>query len=441
MRLSLWEGACYAAMVGLGDTYLLANVIRLGGTPLQQGLVVTLPLFLGGFGPLLALRLLARWPRRRAVAVSAALGQAVVLASLACLDAYGASSATRVIALAVLHQVCGQAAGTAWSSWFGDLVPQAIRGRYFARRNRGVHLATLLGLVVGGILLHNIEPASALEAARHLGPTGGRGFALIFSLAAAFRLGSVLLLSACHEPRFRGLARGARLGAFLSTARGSAAWKLLVTGAALQFVVYVASPYFSPFMLTELRFDYATYMLASVCIVAAKVALLPAWGRVIDQHGARSTFALAALLVALVPLPWIWAQGLGWVLVAQAMSGSSWAGHEVSYFTYVLESSYAGTRAHLFAAQSLLNGSAQLLGSLLGAVLLAGLDSFRTLFAISLVARLAVALCIPRLLPVLRGSRQLGRRQLLLRVIGLRAHGGLVHRPIEESPGEAGEDS
>ena len=53
------EGAVYALMVGCGETYFLANAVRLGASPLQQGLVVTLPLCVGAGGAVLSIAMLA----------------------------------------------------------------------------------------------------------------------------------------------------------------------------------------------------------------------------------------------------------------------------------------------------------------------------------------------------------------------------------------------
>jgi hypothetical protein len=305
-------------------------------------------------------------------------------------------------------------------------VPAAVRGRYFARRTLWVQLATCASLIAAGLLLQWIEPARPEEAAG----TGGLGFTLIFATAALCRLISVVLLGISHEPRFHGLARGQRLKSFLSTKRGRSAWRLVAMGAVLQFGVYLASPYFTPYMLSELGFSYAQYMLATVTIVLWKVALLPAWGRMIDHHGARSTYALAAMLVALSPMIWLWAGGLAWVLIAQSCSGFAWAGYDVAYFALQLESSYARTRAQLFAAQLATTGSAQFLGSLVGAAILAWPHGFLYAFGLSLAARLAAAAAIPALVPRTRHGVHLGRRAMLLSVLGLRPRSQL---PSDES--------
>jgi MFS family permease len=433
MRLSAIEGVFYALMVGFGETYFLADAIRLGASTLEQGLLVTLPLCTGALGSVAALALLARHSRRKAIVVAAVAVQLTVLLVLAFRPTVPPAL---LIAGVCLYHACGQAAGTAWSSWYGDLVPREVRGAYFSRRNRFVHLATCAGLVTAGILLQRLEPGAAGAVA--LG-AGGAGYRLVFLLAAGARTVSVLLLAAAPEPRFRGLPDAPQTRRFLGTSRGTRASRLLGTGAAMQLAVYLASPYFGPFMLDELHFSYLEYMASSVTVVAAKFLLLPAWGRLVDTQGARQAYTLAALLVAVVPLPWLWARDLLWIVPAQALSGFSWAGYEVAYFSTMLDSSTKRTRPYLFALQNICNGSAQLLGGLLGAALFARADgSFRALFGASLLLRVLVAALAPKFVPPPRKVRPMGRRALFLRMIGIRAHGGAVHRPIGdgEGPGE-----
>jgi hypothetical protein len=136
--------------------------------------------------------------------------------------------------------------------------------------------------------------------------------------------------------------------------------------------------------------------------------------------------------VALIPLPWLWAKGPGLAFLAQALSGSCWAGFEVGQLSLLVETTRRRTRALAFAAQSAANGLAQLGGTLAGAALAAELGGLRGVFAASMGARLAVALAFPRALPVLAGERKVGRRELVLRVLGLRPAGGLAYRVVEE---------
>jgi len=423
MRLSVADAAAWALMVGLGESYFLAAAVRLGASALQKGLVLSLPLCLGTAGPFLALRLMARARARRPLVVACALLQSLTLGALAISVGLGLGGPAVLIALACVYQVCGQAAGTAWGSWYGDLVPAQRRGRYFALRNRYAHFAVFAGLLLGGAGLHSFEPGAVGATGR---PTG---FALIFGAAASFRLISAALLAASPEPAFRGLGLRAGSVRHLVSGRGLRIGRLIVLVALLQGTVWLASPYFHPYMLEQLRFDYIDYMLASLAIAAAKGLSLPLWGRAVDRYGSRRVFAACAFSVAMVPLPWVWVGGLGGALAAQALSGVSWAGFELSQFTLVLDGTGRRTRPSVLSALGALTGGAQLLGSLGGAYLIQGAGmAMVTVFATSAALRLAVAGAIARFAPEVRGPSR-SRGAPAVRLAGVRPSGG-AYRPI-----------
>lgn len=425
MRLSLWDGALFALGIGFGETYFLADAVRLGASALQIGLVVGLPLCAGALGALLSLRLLKRATARRPLVVAAAAAQAATLLALAAGEAAGVVDPVRLIVALCLYHLFGQAAGTAWSSWFGDLVPPEERGRYFARRQRWVHLATCTALILAGVALWALEPP--IGTAR-----GGTGFAAIFAVAALLRLASAALLRATPESEFRGMTGRHRLAQFLRTERGRGVLRLLALGGGLQFAVYLCAPYFTPFMLRDLELTYLGYTLATVTVVLVKFATLPGWGRQVDQHGPRPVYAAAAFLVALVPLPWLFAGGLAWVVPAQALSGFSWGAFEIASLAMLIEQGNRRTRAQLFATQSVVNGGALLLGGLGGAALVGlGGGDYRLAFAASALGRLLIAVAAARLLPRTAGRPAVGRREILLRAIGFRPDGGLRQRPLD----------
>jgi len=354
-------------------------------------------------------------------------------------DLSGLLSPNALIGLACGYQIFSQAAGTAWASWYGDVVPGRIRGRYFATRNRIAQLATSASLVAAGLLLQGLEPGAAGAVAAG---AGGLGYAIIFGSAAAFRIVSVSLLAMSPEPPPELLSNRHETLAFARSNDALPVRRILLFSAAMQLTVYLASPYFGPFMLEELRLSYTEYMAGSVAVVVLKFASLTSWGRLVDRYGARSVFLLAAVLVALVPLPWLWTRGVALVIVAQALSGLSWGGHELSQFSLLLETSPTRSRLHVFAMMSVLTGLAQLLGSLLGGWLLIAVDRrFAVLFVVSAAARLLVALSAPQVIPSEIGARTIGRRRMFLRLLGFRASGGIESRPIavdEEPPAPEG---
>jgi MFS family permease len=422
MRLAVVDGALFALMLGVGETCFLAEAVRIGAGPLAISLITSLPLLCGGLGSVLVLRLLRAVPQRRTWVVACALLQVGALLALAAAVAGGADTTATVLGLLCVYHTCGQTAGTAWSSWYGDVVPRELRGRYFAGRNRIVHLATFASVLGAGAVLHACEPAN--------------GFALLFALAAAVRLLSAWLLSVSQEPPFRGMQQGARPLQFLASRRGRGrnAWRLLLGGGLFHVGVYVGAPFFAPYMLQECHLGYSGYMITLGTVVATKALSLPLWGRVVDRFGSHRAFALALFLSAWIPLPFVFATSLPALALAYGWSGLAWGGYEVAAFAVLLDSSTRRTRPQIFAAQGLVNGSAQLGGSLAGAAL-ASHGTLPLVFAVSFACRIAVALGLPwfvRALPARRADRG---RSLALRTVGFRAHGGPAHRPVLDESG------
>jgi MFS family permease len=294
---------------------------------------------------------------------------------------------------------------------------------------------TFAGVLVGGRLLAVLEPDGPVAAAAESGEGGvrGAGFALIYGLAALARFTSALLHLAAPEPPFGGLAPRARTTQFMATDQGRGITRLVLGGAAFYFAVYVASPYFAPYMLEVLHFDYTEYTLASAAVIVSKVTFLSLWGKRVDQLGARPVFLVAAVLTSIVPLPFLWAEGLGWVIVAQGLSGIAWAGYELSIFTLVLERTYRRVRPQVFALQNLANGVAQLTGSLTGAWLVGAFSlPLVAVFAFSFAGRIVLSVALSFLLPSAKWEPPLRRREVLFRVVGFRVSGGLGLRPLPE---------
>jgi hypothetical protein len=245
------------------------------------------------------------------------------------------------------------------------------------------------------------------------------------------RLVSSILLVLSPEPRFRGLLPRRRAVQAARTRQGGQALRILAIGSLLHFTVYWSSPYFAPFMFEELNFTYLQYMTAALVAILAKMASSLPWGRLIDLHGARGVYLGTMICVGLIPLPWIWAKGLGIVVVAQLLSGASWAGLEVGYLSLLLENSRSRERPYLFALQSLGHGWMQLAGALTASLAILPLvDGFRPIFAISSAGRLTVGLAAFFVLSgVNRGSRTV-LQNTGWRIFGLRPHGGFSVRPV-----------
>ena len=193
-------------------------------------------------------------------------------------------------------------------------------------------------------------------------------------------------------------------------------------------------------MLEEMKLNYFEYTMASLAAISLKFLALPAWGRIVDRYGARPVYTLACGLIAVLPVPWLVVQGPAGAVLAQALSGFSWGAHEIGHFTLILETSPAQRRPQVFVALNLVCGTAQLLGTLVGAALMWRFSgSYLTVFAVSIAGRSLAAIIVPRLIPADATRPRITQQQVLLRVLGVRVSGGVEHRPMFLSGAETDE--
>ncbi|MBX7164932.1 MAG: MFS transporter [Pirellulales bacterium] len=390
LRAIVGDGVAFSVMVGTGETYLPAFVLALGLGEIAAGLVATLPMLAGALLQLAspyAVRLLRS--HRRWV-VLCVLAQAISFLPLV----WGAwrhdMSVLGVFCVAAVYWGTGLAAGPAWNTWVGTLVPVRMRAHFFARRTRLVQAGTLAGFLLGGL---------SLQAASRWGDPLV-AFAALFSVAGACRFLSAKFLWSQAEPepphaghRHVSLAE---LGQRVRYGSG----RVLVYLLAVQASVQISSAYFTPLMLKQLQFSYLTYVTVVAGAYVAKALALPALGKVAHRYGARTLLWIGG--VGIVPLSALWlvSQSFPWLLFIQVAGGVVWAAYELAALLLFFESIHAEERTSVLTTYNLAHAVATITGGLVGALLLglvgASLSAYLSVFALSSVCRLAALALLVR---------------------------------------------
>jgi len=241
---SLKDGAAYAAMIGVGETYISAFALFLRASAPQIGLLASLPGLLASFAQLLSAwigRLTGH--RKRIVLVGASLQALAWLPITALPVFYRDAALPLLIASVVLYQFGAHLATPQWGSLMGDIVPGRRRGRFFALRTRIVTQVTFVSLVAGGVILHLFDMNDATLW----------GFMIVFGIAMLARMISVYHLAKMHDPSGH--------VAVLEVPIEKAWWRRLRESnfvrfslffALMQFAVAIASPFFAVYMLRDL---------------------------------------------------------------------------------------------------------------------------------------------------------------------------------------------
>lgn len=86
----------------------------------------------------------------------------------------------------------------------------------------------------------------------------------------------------------------------LRTVVRAARWRVALFAAAMLFGAQLAVPFFTPYMLQELKLSLFEFALLSCVVVIAKVIAFPIWRRA-QEHLPPPALAIIGVLIAVVP--------------------------------------------------------------------------------------------------------------------------------------------
>ena len=420
LRAMIGDAVAFSVMVGIGEAYVPAFVLAAGHGELAAGLVATLPMLAGAVFQLVtpfAVRRLGSY--RRWVVLCARL-QALSFVPLVAGAGLGRIPVWLVFAAIAAYWGAGMATSPAWNAWVTALVPAEQRAGFFARRTRYGQAALFLALVAGGVTLEG-----AASGARPLA-----AFGVLFALALAARWVSAGYLTRHGEPA--GLAAGHLALSppeVLARLRRGSGSRLLIYLLAMQVAVQVSAPFFAPYMLKQLALSYWSFTALIGVSFLARIAALPALGRLAHRRGAGAVLRLGA--VGIVPLPafWLISDELAFLLLLQTVAGLAWAALEFGTLLSFFEGLHERERASILTVFNFANTVAMGAGSLVGAWLLslAGepRDAYAAVFLASVAARALTLALLPR---VRRGVA--APEQVALRTLAVRPSAGAIQRPI-----------
>ncbi len=404
LRYSFLEGAFSVIMFALLQTFAVPALMALGAAEIGVANLTGMAALTAGLIQLGAPRLAALVPSRRALVVWCVLIQAgacVLFAGIGFLPAHLAIPAA-VFAYA-FYGMSGSIANGPWASWMSDLIPESIRGRYFAQR--GLWLGLVHGSIVlaTGYILHTIRRGG--ESAPW------RAFATVFLIAAVCRVISALFLRRQYEPEqiepFP--ARDFTYWQFLTKVRESNFARFAVAFASLNAAAFFAGAFSAVYVLRDLRYGYGTLAFFSTVSLVSSLFFVRFWGRVSDRYGNRLVLRVCALSIVPIPLIYATSTSVAALAAAHAIGGAIWSGFGLSGFNYVMEATTPKRRVRCFAYMNVTVGMLAAAAAIAGgeiAVRLPVVIQYRlqTLFLIS------AALRIPPALLLAFGIRQLSKK-------------------------------
>ncbi len=385
-----------------GATVLTAWAIALKLGPFLVGVMTALPFF-AQFVQFPAAWLTGLFGHRRVALTAVFLSRVVMfpLAILPWLELPFEAQQRLLLTVAGVSASLSVVGNNAWVAWMGELVPRAVRGRFFGRRTALTTLAGTLASLGAGLLMDRLRPGL------------GVGVALPLLALASCIMGVIttLMMATQHDPAPPGTTPPLELKGALVPFKDDKARRVLSYQMAWNAAVGVSAPFFALHSLQNLKMTFVIMALHAAAVAGVRILAAPLWGRAIDRCGAQPVLMACSLGIAFIPALWLLpTAGTLWPLLFDVLlAGALWSGHGLAIFELPLSVAPRKNRPFYLAAFATAGGLAYAAAAALGGAIAAALPTnftlgghawvnLHVLFVLSSVARLGAALLTARIL-------------------------------------------
>ncbi len=409
LKLSVMDGAVYSAMVGLTQNYITPFALALKATSEQIGLLSSIPQFTIALSQLAAPVLVEKTGSRKRMILPIVFVHSANWLLVFLLPYFFRNSGVWwLIGLYTVSTVADAIVLPAWGSMMADLVHEDVRGRYFSFRNRIMTFTMLVFSLGAGFLLqlftHNVFV----------------GFAIIFGSATLFRSFSLYFLSRMYEPPLaQRKPNDATLFRMLTNLWSTNIGRFTIFIGLTLFAVLVSGPFFSVYMLRDLKLDYVTYTLIVSSTTIGSIISLRFWGRRADWAGNLRIIRLTAWLLPVIPFLWLVSVNPWYLIAANMFGGFAWSGFNLSTSNFVYDNSDPASRTRQLAVFNCIASVSASLGALASGYIAPHLPALmgyqlRTLFVVSGVLNAIIVFLMLRYISEVRHVSQIGAFSLLI---------------------------
>jgi MFS family permease len=319
LQASTMDGVFAAVYTNIAGGVLLTNFLMdLGASPVQVGLLASIPLIANLLQPLgayLSERTTSRHQYCLWIYGPSRLIWLMLLAGIGLMSWGQMDKETLIgwtLAITLLSYGVGALGSAAWLSWMAILVPRRLRGRYFGLRNSAANLTTLVFIPLAGLGITLWQGGSI------------QGFGLVLGLGIVLGLVSLVFQNfmadvnpqvqrSLNEPPPIHQASvlphkpndPATLSLWQRLAEQSDVWIFLLYFSGWMFAFSLSAPFFNLYMLDNLNLNISQVTLYNSLMSGANLLMFVVWGRLADRIGNRPLLMGVGFVLALTPLLWL----------------------------------------------------------------------------------------------------------------------------------------
>ncbi len=422
IRSSIRDAVYTNLNIGMVEGYFCAFMLALGVSEVIAGMGTVIPQFVGVVFQLFSIRDFFRKMGLKTRMMIFLSMQALMLLPMIIIGITKYSSPFLIISILSLYWASLLSLNPPWNKLIGHTVPASFRLKFFSIRNQFGQFSVFLGLISSGILLYYARP-KGLEVPTYVG---------------IFAFGLVLKLLSLYEVKYNHLdydfggkiEERLKLREFVKRLRHTEQGKLVIFLFFFYLTVYSSAPYFNPYMLNQLKFNYLEYMAITAIAYFGRVFMFKLLQTRAKSKHIQKLLILSCLGITTSPIWWAVSQNYWWIFIIEFLSGCYWAGFELSTILLYYQKIEDSERTSVMTYVTFFNTFGMITGSLLGGLLIRQIpdqyDKYLTLFAISTILRAFVVLAAPQV-------NFKGRIPKLIsfnRVFAVRPPYGALTRPI-----------
>lgn len=399
--------AAWAALAG--GVFLAGFAVELKASNVAQGFLAALP-FLAGVAQIAGAYFVEqRGVHRRSIALTGLLGSrllflAVIPAAWWLLPNRPGDALGVYLVLAAAAYLMQGFANVAWLSWMGDLVPDGMRGGFFASRNFMAGVVTAAATVAGGYV-------AAVKFGPHFPPL--TGYLILFTVAGLAGLcGAWSLARIRRDPAPPPPQPGPFWASLREPLRHVNFRRFVVFHLCWMASVHLASPFFQFYLLEDLKLDIGYVALTNTVATLSGLTSIQLWGKLCDKYGSKPILFVTLSFAATVPAFYLVStqSNAYWIiLTVQALSGAAWAGISLAAANLLLRLAPREKNSVYLSTFGALSGIATAMAPIVSGFVsqaaqswridFFGLDlyHFKFMFVVSLVARFASILLLVRI--------------------------------------------
>ena len=277
--------------------FLTGFILRLGGNKFQIGSLTALCTLFALIAHFPAAHLVEKGIQRKRIVMLAVGIQMMVWWLIVGLPYFTPESKQGaliwgVITIVAISHLVGSLGTAPWFSWLSDIIPEKIRGRFFARKNT---IVSLISVVI------------SLAAGRYLDCFSNiNGFTSAFAIGTVLGMFSLLALKKIPEPPVEKNKEPTPFSSLVKIPFKNLNFrKFVLFRMSLSFAQGILVPFVAVFMIENLKISYSLIAVFVVIASMANALSMKLWGYLADKFGNKPVLSISIWGMTFLPVLWL----------------------------------------------------------------------------------------------------------------------------------------